>query len=166
MNIQFLTELKDNPSAYPNDTDFKGEIEGIPLSEIEQLEQTWNNGLPFPKALRELLFLAGNYCYVLDKGLMESQQQMQEEARLWMTYEGQQRTITRPFYVIEVRYDEQFTMVYLDEGDNPNVHSISLDHDGEQYLGYGIGWNYNIGKSLKVFIKGRIDMVKQGRNPF
>ena len=164
MNIQFFTELKDNPIEFGGEMNFANR--GIPLSEIEQLEQDWNNGLPFPKALRELLFLAGDFCYVLDTGLMESQQEMQEEARLWMTEEGQVRVISRPFYVLEVRNEEQFVMVYLDEGDNPNIHSVYLDHDSEQYLGSGIGWNYDIGKTLKDFIKVRIDKVKQGRNPF
>lgn len=163
MNIQFLTELRDNPIEYGNDINFVNR--GINVSEIEQLELTWNNGIQFPKALRELLFLAGDFCYVLDTGLMESQQQMQEAARLWMTYEGQQRTITRPFYVIEVNYEEGFTMVYLDEGDNPNVHSVYLDQNAEQRLG-SRGWNFDMGISLKDFIKTGIDMVKQGRNPF
>ncbi len=133
MSIEFLTELRDNPIEFGGEMNFANR--GIPLSEIEQLEQDWNSGIPFPKALRELLFLAGDFCYVLDTGLMESQQEMQEEARLWMTEEGQERVISRPFYVLEVRNEEQFVMVYLDEGDNPNVHSVSLDHDGEQYLG-------------------------------
>lgn len=165
MNIEFLTELRDNPCAYPNDIDFKGEIEGIPLSEIEQLEQAWNNGIPFPKALRELLFLAGNDCYVLDTGLMESQQQMQEDARLWMTLEGQQRTINRPFYVIEVDYNERFTMLYLDEGDDPNVHFVCLP-DIPVYTSIGRSWKHDSGRTLKDLINFKINMVKQGRNPF
>ena len=56
MNIEILTNLRDYPKQYPNDVDDQYEIIGLSITEIEQLEQTWNNGNPFPKALRELLF--------------------------------------------------------------------------------------------------------------
>jgi hypothetical protein len=59
MNIEYLTYLRDNPIKYPNDLEDQYPIKGIPLSEIEALETKYNNGNVFPKALRELLFLAG-----------------------------------------------------------------------------------------------------------
>ncbi|WP_112087342.1 hypothetical protein [Flavobacterium lacus] len=139
---------------------------GIPLSEIEQLEQVWNNGNPFPIALRELLFLAGNSCYVLDYGWFDGcGQQMQVDARQWMTEEGMERTITRPFYIIEVRLLESFLMVYLDEGDNPYVRNVFLPHEDESSLG-DLGWLYSTDRTLKNFIDSGIDDVKKGHNPF
>ncbi|MDR6761150.1 hypothetical protein J2Y38_001348 [Flavobacterium sp. 2755] len=78
MNIKYLQHLKDNPVAYPNDTELQFKIKGIPESEIQQLELTWNNGNLFPQALKELLFLAGDFCYVCDYGPNDSQQEIQE----------------------------------------------------------------------------------------
>jgi hypothetical protein len=60
MKIEYLAKLKDNPSAYPNDKDYKSTIQPILIEEIEHLEQLYNSGNPFPKVLKELLFLAGN----------------------------------------------------------------------------------------------------------
>jgi hypothetical protein len=161
MNIKYLTLLRDNPIGNPGGIDFKDEIKGISLAEIQQLEQTWNGGKEFPAALRELLFLAGDDCYVLDTGLMESQQEMQEEARQWLV--DFNRTISRPFYVIDVyNAGEQFLMVYLDEGDDPNVYEAYLPNwRDDQML-----WLDKVGRTLKDFINIRIDMVKQGYNPF
>ncbi|MDF2515495.1 MAG: hypothetical protein K0R59_791 [Sphingobacterium sp.] len=65
MEIQYLQHLRDNPEAYPN-SKFKFEIRPISTEEIEALEQKYNNSKPFPKALRELLYLAGDSCYVFD----------------------------------------------------------------------------------------------------
>lgn len=63
MNIEILTKLKDNPKRNPNKLGYEFENEGLSVVEIEQLEQDWNNGNNFPKALRELLYLGGAYCY-------------------------------------------------------------------------------------------------------
>lgn len=54
MIIEYLKTLRDNPiiNGY--------NIEGISETEIQQLEQLYNNGNTFPKVLRELLYLAGN----------------------------------------------------------------------------------------------------------
>jgi hypothetical protein len=63
MEIKYLKELELNPTLR-NQT-----IKPIPESEISELEQLYNDGKEFPLALRELLFLAGSYCYVLDYGI-------------------------------------------------------------------------------------------------
>lgn len=161
MNIKILKQLRDNPSLEINRSGYFSTIEGLSELELQQLEQTWNNGKEFPAALRELLFLAGIKCYVLDYGIMESQQEMQEEARQWLV--DFNRTISRPFYVIDVyNAGEQFLMVYLDEGDNPNVYEAYLPNwRDDQML-----WLDRVGRTLKDFINIRIDMVKQGYNPF
>ncbi len=54
MEIEYLKTLRDNPVDFGVTMNYTNR--GIPITEIEQLEQTWNNGNPFPKALRELLF--------------------------------------------------------------------------------------------------------------
>lgn len=124
MDIKFLEQLKNYPSAYPNDVDYKGTIEGINLQEIESLEQLYNNGNTFPKALRELLFLAGSYCYVLDN-LGDTQEELQTDVREWLS--NFDRSITRPFFAIDAHNPgEQFLYVYLDEGDDPAVYQAHL----------------------------------------
>ncbi len=155
MEIQYLKDLKENPKAYPNDTEDQDEIESIPMSEIETLETTYNNGNPFPKALRELLYLAGGDCYVLDYGAYDSQNDLQESQREAIS--DYRQSITRPFYAIDCYNDyETLLFVYLDEGDNPPVYEFTMKN-GEIRL---------IKSSLKLFIEARINRVKDGINPF
>lgn len=159
MNIEILTYLRDNPIKYPNDTEYRGEIRGIALNEIEELEQLYNNGIAFPKGLRELLFLAGDYCYVLDTGWYDSQEDMQIAAREWLVKFS--KNISRPFFVIDVyNATDQFLYVYLDEGDNPYVYQAYLPERSD------IEHFYSLNKKLSEYINGLIDTVKQGYNPF
>ena len=155
MEIKYLKYLEENPHRYPNRTEDKYSNKRISLSEIEDLETNYNNGNPFPKALRELLYLAGEYCYMLDYGVYDSQSDLQESQREAIT--DYKQNITRPFYVIDCYNDYQtFLFVYLDEGDNPSVYEFTLKN-GEESL---------INLSLKLFIENKINRVKEGRNPF
>jgi hypothetical protein len=159
MEINFLNQLKDNPSAYPNNKDFKGTIEAISLQEIESLEQLYNNGNTFPKALRELLFLAGNFCYVLDNGWYNTQQELQVATREWLA--DHNKSITRSFFAIDIyNGPEQFLYVYLDEGDNPFVYQAYLPTRND------IIPFTNLNKKLSEYINSLIERVKQGYNPF
>jgi hypothetical protein len=159
MEIIFLNQLKDNPSAYPNKEDYKGTIEAISVQEIESLEQLYNKGTTFPKALRELLFLAGNYCYVLDTGWYDTQQELQEASRKkLLKYD---KDITRPFFVIDIyNASEQFLYVYLDEGDNPFVYQAYLPTRND-IIPFS-----SLNKRLSEYIDSLIERVKQGYNPF
>lgn len=158
MNIQYLKELKNNP-IHARLPDY--EIQGITESEISQLETTWNNGNPFPKALRELLFLAGEVCYVLDYNLNENQQEMQENMREDLLDDG--ITINRPFYAID-NYGgvSHYLFVYLDEGvEDPTLYEYSLKGGR-----VGLEDIDNLGYPMSTLINRRIEAVKQGRNPF
>jgi hypothetical protein len=157
MEIEYLKMLRDNPAMYPNDIDYKGEIRGVPHTEIEQLEQTWNNGNPFPKALRELLFLAGDFCYLLDYGVADNQQELQEFVREEMA--DNSKTITKPFYVFDVFGGDTFLFIYLDEGNNPNI------HQGKPWESTSI-WFKSINQTIKSLVEYRIERVKSDRNPF
>jgi len=158
MEIEFLEQLKNYPSAHPNDADYKGTIEGINLEEIESLEQLYNNGNTFPKALRELLFLAGSHCYVLDY-LGDTQEELQTDVREWLS--NFDRSITRPFFAIDTHNPgEQFLYVYLDEGDNPEVYQAHLP------IRIDILPFISLQRTLSDFIEVHIDMVKKGYNPF
>lgn len=158
MEIVYLKELQNNPIKYGDTKNFPL----IPISEqeISQLEQLYNNGNSFPKALKELLFLAGKDCYVLDYGMNESQQELQEFVRVFMAEEN--RSITRPFYVIDTyNAGDQFLFVYLDEGDNPAVY-IGHYWDSSDRP----NWINLVTPTLSNLIDRKVDRVKKGQNPF
>lgn len=157
MNIDILTYLQDNPVKHGKSMNF--EIRGISLNEIQQLEQSYNNGAAFPKALTELLYLGGDFCYVLTKGQYDTQQEMQEISREKLLEFN--KKIIRPFFVIDVyNSSEQFLFVYLDEGDNPYVYQAYLPT-----LDY-LPPITNLDKKLSEYINFLIDKVKKGFNPF
>ncbi|RYJ45613.1 hypothetical protein NU09_0205 [Flavobacterium beibuense] len=132
----------------------------VSLAEIEDLELLYNNGKPFPKALKELLFLAGEYCYILDYGIFNSQQEMQDFVRELLDEDN--LSIERPFFVIDVyNAGDQFLYVYLDEGNNPAV------YEGFHYFEINFnGYSHLTSTSLQKFIESQIGAVKQGGNPF
>ena len=157
MEIQYMQYLRDNPKSSSGAT---FSIEPIPLSEIQYLETKYNNGTPFPKSLRELLFLSGKSCYVLDYNIYDSQEELQDEAREWL--QKYNRSISRPFFAIDVyNAGEQFLFVYLDEGDDPVVRSAYLPlRDDVQFI------TNLMNEKLSHYIKSSIDEIKQGFNPF
>lgn len=161
MNIIYLKELQSTPSIEINNSGTQSIINGISESEISQLEQNWNSGGNFPIVLKELLYLAGETCYVLDYGWNDSQQEMQTEVREQLIEWN--RVILRPFYAIDVYGSDQFLFVYLDEGENPNVYEAylpTLKYDD------ATSWLKSLDRSLKDFINFRINKVKKGYNPF
>lgn len=154
MKIEILKGLENYPG--------KGLEKNEPLviNEILELEQLYNQGNPFPKALRELLFLAGRDCNVLDYGWHDTQQEIQEEAREWLTERG--LSISRPFFVIDVyNGGEQFLFIYLDENlEDPEVQDAYL---------FPLDWRQWIVSSeykLSEFINSRLDDLLKGYNPF
>jgi hypothetical protein len=152
MNIQYLKSLKDNPTR-------DGDMTNRPSSmdEIISLERQYNNGQPFPKALRELLYLAGAYCIIFDYGLNANQQELQQEAREMLIEDN--RTINRPFYAMEVRDGEIFMFVFLDEGEDPMMHEAVPYLTDER-------WNRRLKMTLSQFCDLSIEDVKRGENPF
>ena len=160
MNIIYLKSLQNNPSLEINRSGYYSVIQGVMEQEIEQLEQLYNYGNPFPKALKELLFLGGSDCYVLDYGLNETQQKLQEFVRENMQEES--RVITRPFYVIDVyNAGDQFLFIYLDEGDNPPVYEGHYWDSNDRP-----SWITLVDSSLSNYINDLVNRVKNGQNPF
>lgn len=156
MNIQLLKQLEENPIKFGKTKNFV--IQGIPESEILQLEQTWNNGNPFPIVLRELLFLAGKDCYVLDYGIGDTQQGMQEWAREMMLDNG--IVESRPFYVFDFYGGYNFRFIYLDEGNNPEV------YEGYPHYDEAPSWKRALGNTIQYIINSRVQDVKKGLNPY
>ncbi|WP_343531982.1 hypothetical protein [Pedobacter sp.] len=156
MNIEVLKNLRDNPS----DGTFANEP--ISMQEITMLEQEFNGGNQFPKALRELLFLAGKFCIVFDYGLNDSQQEMQLDARADLPEYN--RVVNRPYYIVDVyNAGEQFLFVYLDENQiDPILYEASLPHREYEVR----PWVHSLNRTLSQFIQVRLDDVKKGFNPF
>lgn len=151
MNITYLKKLQQNPYKYSLQN------KPISIADIQQLEQEYNGGNVFPQALRELLFLAGDYCIVLDYGYGNNQGDIQEYVRQKMINES--KTISRPFYVIDIYNGvDQFLFVYLDEGNNPSVYEGNYEEDEI--------WITKVDDTLSGYIGDLVERVKQGRNPF
>lgn len=163
MNVQYLQLLRDNPYRYPNDIKFK--IKGLSEFEISQLEVQYNNSNPFPKVLKELLFLAGKYCYGVSYGGLAEygssgllvQQEMQEFARQRM--QKYNKLIARPFYVIDLSIASQFLFMYLDEGDNPQLYDACPPEEDE--------WIEILpNATIKSYIDNAVNLVKKGESPY
>lgn len=160
MEIQILKYLQENPAAYPNDPEYEGRIKPISIPEIEFLETMYNNGIVFPKALRELLYLAGKACYVLDYNIYDNQEELQSEAREWL--QKYNRVLNHPFFVIDVyNAGEQFLFVYLNEGDDPIVRQVHLPQGLDSQVVTNLA-----NEKLSQYVKSQINEFKQGYNPF
>jgi len=109
MDIEILKNLEANPYLEPSVSVNKP----MTLGEIQSLEHLYNNDSPFPKAVKELLFLGGKYNWIFGSSTEFVQDFIREE----MAEDG--LAITRRFLVLD-RYDQSFGFVYLDEGvDDP-----------------------------------------------
>lgn len=157
MEIKYLEQLQKNPIPYPNEKEFSGEIKGISESEITNLEQLYNNGNHFPKVLKELLYLAGKSCYVIDWGPCDTQEKLQEFVREVIQEEN--HIITRPFYVFDST-SGIYLFIYLDEGDNPVYHVMDpYEPDNSKWIKK---WN----KSIQQLVHDGVELVKEGLPPF
>ena len=114
-------------------------------------------GINFPTSLRELLFLAGQSCYVLDYGLYDTQEEMQNEIR----EDSAGNVISRPFFVIDIHNGSfTFLFVYLDEGGNdPLVYQAHLGtYENPSFE--------SLQSTLSTFVNARINYLERGVNPF
>ncbi len=164
MDIRYLQQMSRHRSITDPNSGYVRTIRPLTMEQIEELEQQYNSGRPFPAALRELLYLAGDDCYVLDYGRTDTQQEMQEDARSWMKEFGLDLNIPRPFYVVDTyNAGDQFLFVYLDEGrDDPTIHEALMpDEDPGD-----TSWIRNLGYSLSTLINLGIDDLLKGYNPF
>ncbi|NHA02446.1 hypothetical protein G7092_01495 [Mucilaginibacter sp. HC2] len=161
MTVKYLKELQANSTLPTSGTPVLNTIEGISLDEIASLETIYNNGNHFPTVLKELFFLAGKYCYLLDYGLTDSQAEMQQDVRGWLQIHN--RLLIRPFTVIDVyNGPDGFLFVYLDEGIDPIVYSAFLPVTTNESL----QWLKSLNVRLSRFISNRLQKVLSGYNPF
>lgn len=154
MIIEYLKELENLNSQnlqniFPN--------EPLPVDEILQLEKLYNNGKPFPKVLRELLYLAGNRCSVMSltrKGPFLYQLAVREAIA------NSDHTLSRPFFAFDQFDIDLFSVVFLDEGtEDPEIVDFNLNEEESSYE-----YIMRSGVTLSNLIEGRIVDVKKGYN--
>jgi len=150
MVIEYLTDLQDFAFIGYDGTIITNKP--ISVEEILELEKEFNNGKIFPKALRELLFLAGSSCKLLDYSIFSSQREIQESIIEDLKNDGLE--MKRPYYVLEI-YDagSTFYFVYLDEGDNPIVYVAKNEYEKLEFI--------KIADSLSAFLSNLIKSHKE-----
>jgi hypothetical protein len=152
MNIRLLNDLRD----FSNVDDFSNV--GLGEEEIIALENLYNSGQPFPTSLRELLYIAGSFCYLLEYGICKTQQELQHRGITILN--DNELIMSRPYYVIDLGTDG-FTYVYLDDDKNdPTLFSVYTDNN------YNEGHFYSSRQTLSKIILKRLENVKNGYTPF
>lgn len=166
MQIEYLKQLRDYFPEGPWTLDGPHTRQGISIAEIEQLETTWNSGSPFPKALRELLYLAGDLCSVVDYSYSDTQQEFQQMMRDIMAEEGHV-TITRPFYIVDaINFGTSIMIVYLDEGkEDPTIYQV-YPWGGGGYNDIPSNHIKNMHYPLSLLINRGIQFLKEFGSPY
>ena len=136
MEIIYLKKYKQyKESGAGNAIKRFGKPRGLSEAEIEQMELEMNNGLPFPKAYREFLFLGGEYATIQMSNYGKNTPKGAEYYRNGLR--KRKVNITRPFAIVDI-FEESGTFIYLDEGDNPQPRNCSLhkayDNDNDEII--------------------------------
>lgn len=152
MTIQYLQALRDNKTM----DGFADK--GLTESQISQLEQLYNNGTPFPKVLKELLFLAGKSCNYLDYSVYNTQQEMQSGERIELQ-DLHSLVIPRPFFIVDLASYGLPLFIFLDEGDNPQLNQLEDSPTQSNYY-------RRVGGTLQGLLESRIQNYLEGYDPF
>lgn len=131
---------------------------GIPENEILLLEHFWNEEKPFPKVLKELLLLAGSFCYALDYGIYDSQIELQQEERKELL-NVDNLIIPRPLFFVCLASTSLPLFIFLDEGENPPLNQIINHPTAENYY-------QRTGGTLKTLLESRIKNHFDGYSMF
>jgi len=151
MVIEYLQLLQKHSTR--NFTD-----EGLDCEEITRLEHLFNRGNTFPKVLKELLFLAGNYCNYLDYNIYGSQQELQEEERKEL-FDLYGITIERPYFFVDLSSHGLPAFIFLDECDNPPLNQMVNNPTQTNFY-------RRTGGTLQTLINTRIRNYLEGFSPF
>lgn len=158
MDIKYLTQLNDHPFIRTESPDVIFTLKPSDEAEIAELESTYNNAAPFPRALKELVLLAGNRCYVLSYGPSSSLKKLQESVRDSLI--EYVKSIDIPFFAIDVYSgNEQFIFVYLNEGDDPIVRYVDLNEEETD-------WIRSTNRKLSDYINALTLKLLSGTNPY
>jgi len=125
--------------------------------EILSLEQEYNKSKPFPAVLRELLFIAGNGCPIVELRPFNLQQQI----RSAVSDSG--HSLSQNYFAFDFLDFSSFSLVYTSQNiDDPKVYHVELNPSEEEHTEF---IEYSELTLLKL-LKHRINQVKQGYNPF
>lgn len=161
MEIQYLKTMEANSSFWNRKS------RGFSLDKIEELEQKLNNGIPFPKALREYLFLGGEF-----NSLGFDHEGIGQDGSEWIAlkkyYEKEMRknnlSINRPYVVLDSYDGAIFSFIYLDEGDDPRPYNFSVS---ESYKGSNGETIYPFPeKTFSQLINRLVDYALRGLQPW
>jgi len=119
MDIEYLKTYFENRNNLKS-----SHAKGMTLPEIEGLELEMNKGKPFPKALREFLFIGGvsNKLGInTPKNFKTFRDSFDKEIR------KRGEDITQPYFVFDNDNDgKTFGIIYLNEGDDPQPWNASI----------------------------------------
>ena len=126
MEIKYLKTFQQNPRSNMSNT-FGGNIP-MSLEEIQQLEQLWNNGKPFPVVIREFLSIAGKHNWLFEGGNPEFIRSLilSDNKRINVP-------LDRPFIGLYAGLSyPQFFLVFCDEDQvDPDLYELLLYEDDE-----------------------------------
>jgi hypothetical protein len=145
------------------------------------LEQVYNNGNPFPKVLKELLYLAGENCTVLALGgggedffasigwaiptEAPTMQKMQKGVQWRLQNEGVSMP-NRPWFVIDIYEGYEPIFIFLDEGDDPNIYQLIIVETVDDPAFPGNDHIRQVLSPLSAFINVGVKRMIRGENPF
>ena len=137
MEIKYLEVVRNNPrlNGFTN--------RPLTITQIEALEQTYNEGNKFPQAFREYLFLAGDFNNFTFDDLGEGLDELQKIAYNELNRTGQ--AVNRPFFAFDV-YNSQYSVIFLDETkEDPEVFLVSpyLAKGGSEPLIKSANWIFS-----------------------
>ena len=154
MKIKYLKDLENFPDGIELFNN-----RGIAIEEIEALEVTYNSGNKFPQVLRELLFIAGDYCVCFD--YWDNITEMNIEVR--DRYSEVDLSSIEPFVCVDCNGgfgNSSFLYVKCNENvDDPFLWTVELTKS------LGIKQIVKGGR-LSDAIIGALDLIKAGKNPF
>ncbi len=152
MIIEYLQNFENNKNNFAAVRKFP--TQGCTIEEIEALEESLNNGNPFPKAFREYLFIGGEMsCLPLD--MKYSWMERETKAAKKGLLENRGIQLDRPIVVYNQLDYEQYTFIYLDEGDNPQPwHCYVVDDEQTFWKGPFPTFKDNIDKMVELALKG------------
>jgi len=160
MKIEYLKSLEQNIVTMKNTLERKG----YTMVEIEGLEMQLNNGEAFPKSFREYLFLAGRRNNVsLSIGAFTDEPEKFTGVKEYFEEEIVKRglSMNRPYVIFHNKDGESFSLIHLDEGDDPMPYHFELYEESPKEP-----FEYTNVKSFSELIDYLVDSGLKGLQPW
>ena len=152
MKIKYLQKFEENKDKFKYVKTYP--TQGCSLNEIKVLEEKLNNGNPFPKVFREFLFIGGEVsCLPFN---MKFSWMERETKDCLEGLKNRGLKTDRPIVVFDQLDSEQYSFIYLDEGDNPQPWNCFAVEDEETI------WKSPF-NTFKDLIEVSVDLALEGR---